>query len=404
MWRPAVPGRRCLQMSRDSTAPLAGYRVVDFSTVVAGPWCTRLLADCGAEVIKVESPGMGDVLRFSEPVVEGQSRVFAHFNCGKKNVCIDLKQPDGVALARTLIASAQIVVENFRPGVMQRFGLDYAAVKSLNPELIYCSVSGFGQTGPLAKAPAYAPVLHAWSGFDHVLRIAQTDHEVPLTGAIMVADYTAANYAFGAIQSAVIRRERFGAGAYIDVSLMDAMLTMVAIQCQEAQSDQDIRSTTFRPVRGKDGYLIIPLVSFKNFRELIAALDLGYKDDPRVETFAGVLALRAEILRALDDWALSRSVEQISDAMQAAGLPCARYRVPKDVINDPALHARRSFAPLRDAAGEFTVVNTPFRLNDGDVAAGNFVARLGEHTDEVLLGLGLEVEEISVLRRRAVIS
>ena len=166
---------------------LEGYRVIDFSSVVAGPWCTRLLADAGAEVIKIEPIGMGDVLRFTQPIADGDSRVYAHFNCGKKNVCLDLKSSEGVDIAKRLIAAADIVVENFRPGVMARLGLDYSHVSHDLPGLIYCSISGFGQTGALSQSPAYAPVVHALSGFDHVQSSVQEDAEMPLNSAVMVA-------------------------------------------------------------------------------------------------------------------------------------------------------------------------------------------------------------------------
>jgi CoA:oxalate CoA-transferase len=376
--------------------PLAGYRVADFSSIVAGPWCTRLLADCGARVVKVETPGMGDVLRFAPPIADGQSRTFAHFNCGKESIAIDLKAPAGVEAARRLIRASDIVVENFRPGVMQRLGLDYATVSADHPTLIYCAISGFGQTGPDAHVPAYAPVVQAQSGFDHVWQIAQ-DADAPLNAAIMVADFQAAAYAFGAVQTAVVRRERFGVGAFLDVTLMESMISMVAIQCQEAQWDSDIRSNVFRPVAVRDGHVMIPLVSHRNYVDLLSVMKHPLRDDQRMRSYEGVLSARAEILRNLADWASGMSAEEVVACMHAAGLPCARYRKPAEVLEDRHLSTRGSFSALEDARGSYVVCNAPFRFGAEPLKPGGTVPRLGEHNGSVLEELGFSPDEIAAM-------
>jgi CoA:oxalate CoA-transferase len=385
-------------------APLKGYRVVDFTSVVAGPWCTRLLADCGAEVIKIESTGGGDVLRFSPPIAEGQSRVYAHFNCGKKNVCIDLKDQSGVEVARRLIDEADIVVENFRPGVMKRLGLDYESVKGDRTDLIYCSISGFGQTGALASAPAYAPVLHALSGFDHAQRVAQQEESAPLSCGIMVADILAATYAFGAIQTAIIHKERFGEGELIDVSLMDCMLTMVAIQTQEAQWHEPISSNVFHPVAAADGHVVLPLVNLRNFIELFKAIDATeLLNDPRFKTLQGVMESKDEILSVLASWAKSRRVEDIVNLMQDAGLPCARYRTAGETLQDEHLLARGSFVGSVDGVGPFTVVNAPFQCGTMAIGAQGHVSTTGENTREILASIGMsEAETMELIESKVV--
>jgi crotonobetainyl-CoA:carnitine CoA-transferase CaiB-like acyl-CoA transferase len=385
---------------------LDGYRVVDFSSVVAGPWCTRLLADAGAEVIKIEPVGMGDVLRFIAPIAEGESRVYAHFNCGKKNVCIDLKSVEGIHIARELIAKTDIVVENFRPGVMKRLGLDYESVSREREELIYCSISGFGQTGPMAQAPAYAPVLHALSGFDHVQNSVQDDPALPLNSAVMVADILAATYAFGAIQTAVVARERFNQGAHVDVTLMESMMTMVAIQYMESQWDTPVPTTVFKPLVCADGCVMIPLVSFRNYQVLFPLIDKPeWLSDERFKTFEGVIAARAEILQELAAWGRNKTMDQLVDIMQEGGLPCARYQSPSEVLEDEVFIERGSFTPLSDGVGEFKVINMPFTLTDLDRAASQSVALSGQHTDEVLTTLaGRSADEISRLRADQVIA
>jgi len=365
--------------------PLEGIRVVDFSTLVAGPWATRLLADCGADVIKLEAAGEGDVLRHSSPFPGGISRTFAHFNCGKRCIALDLKTKPGAELARRLIGRADVVVENFRPGVMAKLGLDYATVSVLNPRLVYCSVSGFGQTGPMSQQAAYAPILHALSGFDVAMLRAQRGAIDPLASSVMIADVVAAIYAFGAIQTALYRREREGSGAYIDATLIESMLSLVAIQLQEAQAPAPVPPKVFRPTRTADGHVIVPLVSARNYLALYPVIGKPeWCDDAAFSSLRGILARTAEIESALAEWAGARITSDVVAAIVAAGLPCSRYRAPEEVLGDQHLIARRSFAALTDSRGPFVVMNPPFRFADAAIEAAPTVGALGEHTREVL--------------------
>src|ERR1700686_4809818 len=190
---------------------LRDVRVLDFTTIVSGPYCTRLLADLGAEVIKIEPPE-GDFIRTQPPLRHGKSAYFASLNCGKKSLAIDLRQPEASDLIRELAAKCDVAVENARPGVMGRLGLDYPTLEKINPRIVYCSISGFGQTGPWATRSAYAPMLHAASGFDLVNLSYQNGLERPLNTGIMVGDVLGGTYAFGGIQTALLARERTGRG------------------------------------------------------------------------------------------------------------------------------------------------------------------------------------------------
>ena len=377
--------------------PLTGIRVIDLSTLVAGPWCSRLLADCGAEVIKIEAAGEGDVLRHSSPIPGGISRTFAHFNCGKKCIALDLKTSAGVDVARRLIASADVLIENFRPGVMARLGLGAEALRAQNPKLVYCSVSGFGQTGPRCQDAAYAPIAHALSGFDRVFAGASGDGAAPPASAIMIADVVAAVYAFGAVQTALLRREREGVGAAIDATLLEAMLSLVAIQIQEAQAPVPAAPKIFRPTRTRDGFVIVPLVSPRNYLALYPAIGRPeWCGDPAFASRRGIAANEAAIERALGEWAASRDTGEVVEAIAAAGLPCSRYCTPAEVLDDPHLRERGSFAPLSDTRGHFAVLNPPFRFADLDCRALPHVGRLGEHTREVLesvLAIGADAYE-----------
>jgi CoA:oxalate CoA-transferase len=380
-------------MSQPANAPMSGLKVVDFSTLVAGPWATRLMADCGADVIKVETVGEGDLLRYAPPIVDGMSRVFAQFNRGKRSVALDLKSADGVESARRLIDQADVVMENFRPGVMDRFGLGFAASAERNPGLVYCSISGFGQDGPLAGAAAYAPVVHAMTGFDMAVLAGQDDGAAPRAASVMIADVVAASYAFGALQTALLRRERFGVGGFVDVTLIESMLTLVAIQLQEAQAPAPLRSAAFRPVRTADGYIVAPLVNARNFLALFSVIGRPeWASDALIAEPGAIARRRRDVEDLLGVWTAERSSAECVRALNAVGAACGAYATAGEALAHPHLAARGSFAELEDADGAFKVLSPPFRLDGASAAGGDFVARLGQHTDEVLAGLASSTE------------
>ncbi|HUO13175.1 MAG TPA: CoA transferase [Caulobacteraceae bacterium] len=375
-------------MSTAPEAPMSGLTVVDFSTLVAGPWATRLMADCGAEVIKVETVGEGDLLRYAPPIVDGMSRVFAQFNRGKKSIVLDLKSPDDALTARRLIDQADVVMENFRPGVMDRFGLGFAEAARRNPRLVYCSISGFGQDGPLAGEAAYAPVVHAMTGFDMAVLAGQDDGAEPRAASVMIADVVAASYAFGAVQTALLRRERFGVGGFVDVTLIESMLSLVAIQLQEAQAPSTLRSAAFRPVRTLDGYIIAPLVNARNFLAIFSVIGRpDWASDALLARPGAIARRRRDVEDLLGAWTAERTSADCVRVLNAAGAPCGAYATASEALTHPHLAARGSFAELEDGDGAFKVLSPPFKLGGGSTAGGDFVARLGEHTDEVLAEL-----------------
>ena len=387
--------------------PLDGYKVVDFSAVFAGPICSRFLRDCGADVIKVESPGVGDLTRG----VNGITPVFAHFNAGKRSIAVNLKQPAGQSLVKQLVSDADIVIENFRPGIMAKFGLDFESLQAENPELVYCSISGFGQSGPYVNRAAYAPIVHAASGFDSVHAQSQQgpkEEEVmrPSNWEIMVADILTGSYAFGAIQTALLGRERGGGGSYIDVSMMESMMTLIPAHIQSAQMEQPALIGRFFPVKVMDGYVMACVVSDKNLECLAAALsrpdlleDPRFVRGPRTENF---YLLAEEIER----WSASLSARECEEALNRAGVPCSIYQQVDDLFAHPQVVERNSFASIfDDVLGDFLIQNMPFKLAGTDNAAASWAAKLGEHTDEILLEkLHLKPAEIEKLRANFIVS
>jgi crotonobetainyl-CoA:carnitine CoA-transferase CaiB-like acyl-CoA transferase len=248
------------------TGSLAGLRAVDFSTTIAGPHCARMLADMGAEVIKIET-AEGETMRSRPPMRNGCSTTFGQLNVGKKSLVLDLKSPQGIDAVRRLVTSADILVENFRPGVMHRLRLDYATLRALNPKLIYCSISGYGQTGPSAELPAYAPVIHAASGYDMAHLSYQPGRSRPDYCGIYHADVLTGVYAFGAISAALYQRAVTGSGQHIDVSMLESMLSLTLNELQWSQFEvQPPPRPMYGPIETLDGFVMVAIASEKTFR------------------------------------------------------------------------------------------------------------------------------------------
>ena len=388
-------------MSRSK--PLTGYKVIDFSAVYAGPICARFLLDCGADVIKIEPPGIGDITRG----VDGITPAFAHFNAGKRSMAMDLKSPKGQGLARSLIAQADIVIQNFRPGIMAKFGLDYDSLAEEFPGLVYCSISGFGQSGPWVDRAAFAPIVHAASGFDAVFSKAQDNEEQrPPNWEIMVADILTGSYAFGAVQTALLGRERSGQGEHLDVSMMDAMMTLIPAQLLAAQMEEPLPAGRFHPVKTADGFVMVTPISNKNFESLCELLQRPeLLSDPRF-VFGPRTRHFKEMAEEIEKWSSSRTTEECEAAFNSAGVPCAAYAELDELFSHPQVVERQSFSKVdNERLGEFLVQNIPVKFQHMENAAASWAASLGEHSDEILSSvLGLGQSEIDQLREQKVIA
>ncbi len=383
---------------------LGGVRVLDFTAIMSGPHCTRLLADLGAEVIKIEPPE-GDFVRVQPPMRDGKSAYFAHLNCGKKSVAIDLRRQGAPELIREMAAKSDVVVENSRPGVMRRLGLGYESMAKLNPRIVYCSISGFGQSGPWAARSAYAPMIHAASGFDLVNLSYQKGLERPLNTGIYVGDVLGGTYAFGAIQAALFARERTGVGDYIDLSMMDGVLGMLIYEFQEAQFPQRKKATTFQPTRTRDGYVMIAAVKPNNFAALAGAM--GHPEwmaDARFGTLKGRAENWDVFMAMLDEWASARPAAECESILNQAGVPCSRYLTVREALAQAHLEERGSFGEIDDGAGPMKVPNPPFRFANGNARARDRVPALGEDNERVLTELlGCSDERIAELYEQGIL-
>jgi len=378
-------------------------RVLDFTTTIAGPHCTRLLADLGAEVIKIEAPE-GDMMRSRLPLRNGASTSFGQLNTGKKSLVLDLKRPEAVAAVHRLVETADIVVENFRPGVMERFGLDYPRLKAINPALVYCAISGYGQTGPSAGLPAYAPVIHASSGYDLAQIAHQLEPRRPDYCGIFIADVLSGTYAFGAILAALHQRQATGAGQLVDVSMLESMMSLCLGELQNSQFNiPPPPRPIFGPVATKDGYVNLSVASERTFQNMAAAAGRpDWLTDPRFAQYMERRVNWGQLMDELEAWSTTLPTAEVQAIFDRHGVPSSPYRTVKQAMADPQLAHRRSLAEVHDKGGTFLALNPPFRLSQSRAESADFVAELGEHSAAILAEIGYSAAEIAALTEAGV--
>jgi CoA:oxalate CoA-transferase len=387
----------------DKHDALDGIRVIDFTIVMSGPMCTRLLADAGADVIKIEAPA-GDIIRQRPPMKGGNGTYFSALNCGKSSIVLDLQTDEGKAIAKELTLGADVLVENFRPGVMKRLGLDYESLSRDNPRLIYCSVSGFGQTGPMAQTPAYAPVIHAASGYEQAYMEYQRGSDKPANNGIFIADVLGAVHASSAINLALYDRERTGVGQAIDLALMDSMLSMLVYEVQAAQVDMPARRQVYEPIRASDGYVMVAAVTPKNVETLFDVI--GFPEGKTDERFASVSKKEANwsvLLDIIERWTSQRTALECERTLLAAGVPCSRYRTVAEAMAEPQIAQRGLLARIGEREESFVVCNPPYSMSKARIGARPTVASLGQHTREVVARLlGYGKDKLDALAARGV--
>ena len=387
------------------TGSFAGLRVLDFSTTIAGPHCTRMLADMGAEVIKIET-AEGETMRTRPPVRNHCSTAFGQLNIGKNSCVLDLKSPQGVEAVRRLVATADVLVENFRPGVMRRLKLDHASLRALNPKLIYCSISGYGQTGPSSELPAYAPVIHAASGYEMAHLAYQPGRTRPDYCGIYHADVLTGVYAFGAISAALYQRHLTQQGQHIDVSMLESMLSLTLSELQWSQFDvKPTRRPMFGPIETSDGYVMVAIASEKTFQSLMQVI--GHPEwvsDPRFAKYSDRRENWAGLMQGVEQWSRSVTTAKCVVALQERGVPSSAYRTVAEALADPQLAHRGALAEVEDGGGTFRVLNLPFRMSGAKVSAAKRMATLGEHTRAYLKETGLTEDEIAAFAGKPVVA
>jgi glutaryl-CoA transferase len=382
--------------------PLAGITVVDLTRVLAGPYCTMLLADMGAEVIKIESPRGGDDVRGFPPIANGWSSYFLGLNRNKKSVALDLQTAGGQDALRRLVARADVLVENYRPGGLARLGFGYEAVREINPRLIYCSISGYGQTGPRAQLSGYDPVIQAECG---LMSITGFPDGPPTRSGIAATDFFAGLYANQGILLALLHRALTGAGQHVDIALYDSMLSTLsmAVGILEATGQEPRRHgnehasiAPYEVFQARDGLIMICAGNDRLWRSLCEAIgrdDLA--DDPQFRTNADRVSHRGRLTRELQMAFSDLTVEELTARLEARSVPCGRVRSVSAAIADPQVRARGMLLTLDvPGLGAFHVPGNPVKMSALSPEAPFAPPRLGEHTESVLRSLGYDEKDI----------
>jgi crotonobetainyl-CoA:carnitine CoA-transferase CaiB-like acyl-CoA transferase len=380
--------------------PLDGIKVLELARVLAGPWAGQILSDLGADVIKIERPGQGDETRtWGPPYVEGRngenlSAAYYHaINRGKRSVLADFNNKADVELVVSLIKEADVVIENYKVGDLKKFGLDYESVRKLNPKLVYCSVTGFGQDGPYAHRPGYDLIIQAMGG---IMDITGEPDREPMRTGVAYADVFTGVYSAVAIEAALLARAKTGEGQHIDMSLMDVQVSVLANQAlnylvsgkpPRRMGNAHPNVVPYQAFETSDGYMIIAVGNdgqFKNFCNVLALPEV--RDDPRYATNGERNKHRATLISALTEKTRARTRADLLQALEKAGVPAGPIRSIDEVFADPQVQARQMRNDLPDEVakgGSIPGVRAPIRMSATPLQYDRPSPRHGAHTDEV---------------------
>ena len=402
----------------ENKAALAGVRVLDLSRVLAGPWATQILGDLGADVIKVEKPGAGDDTRSwgppflpSESAEHGDAAYYLCANRNKRSVAIDFAKPDGAELVRRLVPHCQILVENFKTGGLKKYGLDYASIAAVNPAIVYCSITGFGQTGPYAKRPGYDYIVQGMGG---LMSLTGEPAGEPVKSAVAVADLFTGMYAVTAVLAALRHAERTGQGQHIDAALLDCQVAMLAnlgasyLMSGEKPVRLGNHHASIAPYEvlpTRDGHIILAIGNDHQFRAFCQVAGVALADDPRFANNDDRVIHRVELSAALAAIMSQRSTDEWIGVLESASVPCGPINTLDRVYVDAQVQARGLVETLQRSDGaQVRIARNPLRMSATPPATRIAPPALGEHTNEVLRDmLGASQGDIEKWREQGVI-
>ena len=399
----------------DAAKPLAGLKVLELARILAGPWAGQTLADLGAEVVKIERPGAGDDTRaWGPPFVEGENgerldaAYFHSCNRGKRSLAVDFERPEGRNIVRQLASRADVVIENFKTGGLAKYGLDYASLKTVNPRLVYCSITGFGHDGPYAARAGYDFIVQGMGG---VMELTGEPDGEPQKIGVAFADIFTGVYAVVAIQAALIRRSITGLGGEVDMALLDTQVSVLANQALNflvsGRSPRRLGNAhpnivPYQVFEAADGPLIVAAGNDRQTRDFCRILGLdALAADPRYATNADRVRNREAFVASLAAAARTMSRDALLAALEAAGVPAGPINTIEQVFADPQVVARamRLDLPATGArGGTAPSVRSPLVIDGEPAAAQTAAPRLGEHSDAILAEMGLSASEIAALR------
>ncbi|HEY4911346.1 MAG TPA: CoA transferase [Methylomirabilota bacterium] len=397
-----------------ATFPLAldGIRVIDLSRVIAGPWCGALLGDLGADVIKVEDPGGGDESRTWPPYKDGEAAAYLLFNRNKRGMQVDLKAAEGAEVVKALVRSADVVIENFRTGTMESFGLGYETLAAINPRLIYCSVSAFGRTGPRKDAPGYEALMQAFSG---IMSITGEPGGQPVRAGVSFLDLSTGMLCAMGVCAAVIQREKTGLGQRVDGSLLETAVSLLAFHAEgylltglvpKALGSSHPSLSPYRNFKCKDGqWIFIAAANDRFWLKLTGALGLGeLATDPRFAVNQQRVKNRVELEALLEGVIGEREREPLLKLLAEADVPATPVHTVDQVMNDPQTVERGIVQKVtHPKLGEIPVVGTPLKFSRMSPGVRRAAPLRGEHTDQILAECGLAPERIRELRDKNIV-
>ena len=391
---------------------LEGIKVLDLSRALAGPYCTMMLADMGAEVIKLEMPGKGDDSRsWGPPFVEGESAYFMSINRNKKSITLNMKSDKSTGIIHKLIKQSDILVENFRPGAMERLGLGYEQVKKINSGIIYCSISGFGQDGPYRMLPGFDQVLQGMGG---LMSITGEPGGSPIKVGVAIADISGGMFAAYGIVAALYNREQTGKGQVVDISLLDSQVAWLTYRAgayfASGEVPQPVGSghpviVPYQAFKARDVYINIAVGNDQLWERFCKAVGLEkVMNDPRFATNAKRVENREEIVKIIGDLITAKNGEEWLKILTDAGVPCGPIYTIDKIFADPQVLHRQMLQELNHpTAGKIKVAGIPVKLSDtpGEVKSAPPV--LGQHTEEILTALGYSDKDVTNLKGEKVI-
>jgi crotonobetainyl-CoA:carnitine CoA-transferase CaiB-like acyl-CoA transferase len=395
-----------------ATKPLSSIRVLDLTRVLAGPFCSLILGDMGAEVIKIEEPDKGDDTRRWPPFVGGEATYFMAVNRNKHSVTLNLKAPEGLTLLKRLAARSDVVIENFRPGTMERLGLGYRALARLNPRLVYCSISGFGHSGPEAHRAGYDLIVQGESG---IMDLTGFPDGPPVKVGNSIADLVAGMAAAHGITLALLTRTRTRRGQRVEIAMLDVMASLLTYQAgiyfgtgqrPTRKGNQHPSIVPYEVFRASDAYLTLGVANNALWKQCCAALEQPeLASDARFDTEAKRVENRTALVPLLNEILGTRTADEWLKRLEAAGVPAGRIRTVAEVCESEHLKARGMIVRLpHPAAGHVTLMGVPIRLDATPGAVATPPPRLGEHTEAVLRRvLGVSPARIAKLRQAGVV-
>ncbi|MEN2768221.1 CaiB/BaiF CoA transferase family protein [Ornithinibacillus xuwenensis] len=375
---------------------LANYKVLDLSRVLAGPYCSMILGDLGAEVIKVEAPGGSDETRkWGPPFQNGVSAYYLCANRNKKSITVDLKSSEGIDTIKKLVKDSDVIIHNFKTGTMERFGIDYEQLKLINPKIVYCSITGFGETGPYKQLPGYDFIIQAMSG---LMSITGDEDSSPQKVGIAITDILTGLYAAIGIQAALLERQQSGIGQKLDISLYDSAVSalvnigsnyLMSEKIPTALGNQHANIVPYQTFQTMDGEMVIAVGNDNQFKAFCSILGKEqYSEDERFKTNPARVQNRDILVPLLQEVLITKPTNYWLDYCHQYQIPCGPIQNLEDVTNDPQLHERNMFLEtFHPTAGLIKMIGSPLKLSRTPVALQHHPPIAGEHNEEILYSL-----------------